>query len=152
MKTIILLVSFAFCSIISFSQKIYYVQDKAYNTNASDLNKGTELNYPWATWQKAFNTALAGDTVYFRGGVWFPTTWVINDGNRSGHSGTHDRPICFFNYPGETPIIDFSHYPYTISKSGLDIRNVTYVKLKGLTIRNNLQIVKDQWVNGLQNL
>jgi hypothetical protein len=47
-------------------------------TWGSDLNVGT-YDKPWETWQKAFESAQPGDTVYFRGGVWYPTEYA--DGN-----------------------------------------------------------------------
>ncbi|HPM03456.1 MAG TPA: hypothetical protein PK816_14960, partial [Candidatus Cloacimonadota bacterium] len=45
-------------------------------TGGSDTNPGTK-DRPWATWQKAFNSAIAGDTVYFRGGVWYPASKTV---------------------------------------------------------------------------
>jgi hypothetical protein len=122
----------------------YYVA-----TWGNDTNPGT-FNKPWGTWQKAFETAKAGDVVYFRGGIWYPTSFVVYDGTFSGNSGTFSNPICFYNYPGEIPILDLSKYNYTIDAAGLDIRNVTYVKFSGLTVRNNKQDVKGQWISGLQ--
>jgi len=38
-------------------------------TNGNDSYSGT-LIQPWKTWQKAFIMAQAGDTVFFRGGVY----------------------------------------------------------------------------------
>jgi hypothetical protein len=31
------------------------------------------------TWQKAFETPIAGDTVYFRAGIWYPITTTMRD-------------------------------------------------------------------------
>ncbi len=130
---------------IDVNAATYYVA----TSGSSDSYPGT-ISQPWATWQKAFNSAQAGDTVFFRGGVWYPTSFVVYNGSGPGHSGTYSNPICYFNYPGETPVLDLSHYSYTISAAGLDIRNVTYVKFRGLTIRNNKQRVVNQWIAGLQ--
>ena len=95
---------------------------------------------PWATWQKAFDAARAGDTVYFRGGIWYPTTYAIHDPSSGhGYNGTYSNPICFFNYPGEEPIFDASNFS---GGGGLTILidYSTYLKFRGLTIRNHRQV------------
>ena len=151
MKITILLISFAFCYIISFSQSIYYVQDKAYNANASDMNAGTDINFPWATWQKAFDTADEGDTVYFRGGVWYPTrspNYEPSTGH--GNNGSYGNPICFFNYPGEQPVLDLTNQTSTVTKQGLRVYGVTHAKFKGLEVRNCKQIVSDQYIISIE--
>lgn len=151
MRTTIITISFAFFSLITLSQKVYYVQDKAYNINASDMNPGTDINYPWATWQKAFNTADAGDTVYFRGGIWYPTSGLkIFPEGGIGHNGTYNKPICFFNFPGERPIVDFRNLPATTSsRAGLDVYRTTYLKFKGLTFKSVYQTTYAQWIAGI---
>jgi MYXO-CTERM domain-containing protein len=90
----------------------YYV-----SPTGSDSNAGT-LAAPWATIQKGANTAVAGDTVWIRGG-----TYAITTPNTSGSgitfskSGTSDtNRIKYWAYPGEVPKIDFSNM--TISTSG----------------------------------
>ena len=89
------------------AQKVYYVQPLSENSKASDSNKGTDINYPWRTWQKAVSVAQPGDTVYFRGGV-YPVAetngnGVVWDPTYShlglGYSGTRDNYIHYFNYP-----------------------------------------------------
>ena len=114
----------------------YYVAP----SGGSDSYSGT-ISQPWATWQKAFNTAIAGDTVYFRGGTWTPSIYGYlklwpEDG--IGYSGTAENPICYFNYPGETPILDCRNIApeYGNINSGIDIIEAAYIKFKGLTIRN----------------
>ncbi|MDT8402402.1 MAG: Ig-like domain-containing protein [Bacteroidales bacterium] len=145
--SLLILVSF---SLISLSQRVYYVQDKAYNPNASDMNPGTDINYPWATWQRAFNTAQAGDTVYFREGIWYPTIPVDINYYHPGNSGIHNQPICYFNYPGENPILDCALFEASeSSRSGLTIRDVSYIKFRGLTVRNVLQTTPGQWISGI---
>jgi hypothetical protein len=119
-------------------------------TGGNDNNPGT-IGSPWATVNKALRTPEAGDTVYFRGGTWKPTDWIIyNPSSNQGHNGTRGNEIVFINYPGEVPIIDFSEQPFTTSKSAVDIRNVTFAKFIGLQFCNNFQIVTDQWVSCLQ--
>jgi hypothetical protein len=144
----ILVIILLFLPLILKAQSIYYVQDVAYNANASDANAGTDIDLPWATWQKAFDTADAGDTVYFRGGTWTPTSkadgWAITSINPTGghgNNGTHDAPICFFNYPGEVPILDCSAASLsTEGNTGLGVTGAEYIHFKGLTIRNVRQL------------
>ncbi len=147
MKTLAFLILSA-VSIACFS-RILYVQDPAYNelygSIASDKWVGTDIKFPMATWQKAFNTAEAGDTVYFRGGVWYPDVdqaayiMQINPKGGYGNNGTYNNPIVYTNYPGEIPIADLRNCLKTNGgvKVGLNITNADYIKIKGLTIRNN---------------
>ena len=84
----VLVIAFLSFSVLA-SGRIFYVQDPAYNENASDTNPGNNIEYPWATWQRAFDSARPGDTVYFRGGTWYPTTElygsVVTYNPRGGH-------------------------------------------------------------------
>jgi uncharacterized repeat protein (TIGR02059 family) len=131
MKGVILVVFLAFCSVVCATT--YYVAP-----NGDDNNPGT-FGRPWATWQKGFITPIAGDTVFFRGGIYYPSTWIYMNPNESGHGhrGTRGKPICLFNYPGEVPILDGAH-----KKSGAEgiwLENAENVHLKGLVTRNNNQ-------------
>ncbi len=103
----------------------YYV-----SPNGNDNNAGTILE-PWKTIQKAVNTARAGNTVYIRGGT-YSSRVVINT-----YSGSLNNYITFEAYKDETPIIDGTGISITPSAGLIDIRNVTYVRIKGLTIRNS---------------
>ena len=143
---------FLICMILSLSTlasaRVYYVQDPAYNENASDMNAGTDIDRPWATWQKAFNTARAGDTVYFRGGTWYPRTddygnvTIFDPQSGHGSYGTYSNPICFVAYPpdveqGNMPILNCIYTkPTTDNHVGLYIRDARYVEFKGLKITN----------------
>lgn len=121
----------------------YYVA-----TTGKDTDPGT-IEQPWGTWQEAFNTAQAGDTVYFRGGTWFIITSVKHQAGTHGHNGTYINPICFFNYPGEIPILDAVNFPVMESStSAVDIYESTYLKFKGLTIQNCHQTTEAQWISG----
>ncbi len=128
----------------------YYVA-----TVGKDSNPGTK-SLPWMTWQKAFDTAQAGDTVYFRGGTWYPvshgvgntviqhsprTSAGIYEGPIHGYNGTPDNPVCFFNYPGEVPILDCSRVDLADHRfnTGLGFTLSQYIHTKGLTIRNVYQ-------------
>jgi parallel beta-helix repeat protein len=112
------------------SAKTYYV-----STIGKDANPGT-IDQPWATWGMAFNTATAGDTVYFRGGVYYTTTGQIN---LRGPNGKKDNPICFFNYPGEVPILDGINK--TVPSHGIQFQGANNIHFKGLIVRNNFQLI-----------
>lgn len=127
--------------------------------SGNDDNQGT-INKPWATWQKAFETAQAGDTVYFRGGVYYKEPAYIaadilpNEGH--GHNGSPGSYIHYLNYPGETPVLDCSRvipkrpsgggYEYN---AGLYIDGARYLHFRGLTIRNVYQVYDNVFSQGL---
>jgi hypothetical protein len=135
MKGMILLLSLTFCSTVIAST--YYVAPWG-----DDDGLGT-FKHPWATWQKAIRTARAGDTVFFRGGIYYTTSTQSCVPPAYGHSGTRDKPICYFNYPSETPILDGINC--TTPKSGLTFQGeegtkVSNIHLRGLHVRNFNQI------------
>lgn len=135
MKGIKLLLLLAFfCSKVAATT--YYVAP----TGGRDSNPGT-ISSPWATWGKAFSTAKAGDIVYFRGGVWYPSTRTFIDGEVNGNSGTPSNYIKYFAYPGEVPILDCINKK--VHGEALFLASVNYVHLKGLTIRNNKESTND---------
>ncbi len=104
----------------------------------NDSNPGT-YDKPWKTWTKAFNTANAGDTVYFRGGVYYSTCESL--GERGFNKGTPSEWIYFVNYPGETPVLDCSFRnlsTYTVNK-GIVINESGYLYFRGLHIKNIYQ-------------
>lgn len=106
--------------------------------DGKDTNPGT-YEKPWATWQRAFNLAAPGDTVYIRGGVYYTTKTVWFDPvNGSAINGTEANPIHFMNYPNEVPILD--GIKKKTPSSGLILASAAHVHLKGLTIRNNFEI------------
>ena len=111
----------------------YYVA-----TTGSDSNAGT-MDAPFATLQKGVNTAVAGDTVWIRGGTYKITTPASSSaGINFTKSGTSDtNRIKYWAVPGEVPVIDFSGM--VISTSGYTNGfNVTgsYLHFKGLEIAN----------------
>lgn len=116
--------------------------------DGNDSNPGT-YEQPWATWGKAFNSTAVqpGDTVYFRGGVYPMTSndlaypYTVGEGYNLGRDGTSGSYIKYFNYPGETPILDCS----AVSPVGSHNRgiygadDVNYLHFRGLTVRNVYQ-------------
>jgi len=104
----------------------------------NDSNDGS-ASAPWATLKKAAETAVAGDTVYFREGIYTISeeAHVKNDGNRNAW-------ITFEAYPGEQPIFDANDW--TINPDGswmnqddglMSLDDREYVRVKGLHFRNS---------------
>jgi len=140
-------------SVSAFSAT-YYVAP----SGSSDSNDGS-IGSPWATWQHAFATANAGDTVYFRGGIWYPQEHISGNSILMidpvvagiGNTGNASDPICYFNYPGETPILDCDQVDTTGNRfnDGISLRNTHFLKFKGLTIRNVYQPVSAELPIGI---
>jgi len=114
----------------------YYV-----SPTGSDSNPGTQAS-PWGTVQKAANTAVAGDTVWFRGGTYSPSAGITF--SKSGTSDTNR--INYFAYQGEVPKIDFSNMNVsssgysmgiTVSGSWLHFKGIEECCLKETTFANN---------------
>lgn len=129
MKRIFILILFVVSIVVNANT--YYVAPTG--TNGSYPTRGTFAN-PWATFQYAFDNITAGDTVYFRGGVYYITSTQY----KMSLTGTSTNPICLFNYPGEVPIIDGINA--TSYVTGIMLEHAYWVHIKGITIRNCLQI------------
>ena len=113
---------------VTLNAATYYVA-----TTGNNGNPGTFAS-PWATWAYAFSngSVVGGDTVYFRGG-----TYNITSGISITRSGSAGNYICYFAYPGETPILDGSGYSSSFNLM-VTANSISYVHLKGLTIQNGI--------------
>lgn len=145
MKNLLTILTFLL-SITLQSQSVYYV-----STTGDDADAGTFAE-PWGTWNQAFETADAGDTVYFRGGVYNSVERIyVNVGDGIGNSGTSANPIVYEGYPADIaadnwPILDCklhcdsidtperTTYNYAIS-----LTQIEYIELRCLEIRNVFQ-------------
>ncbi|HKL86519.1 MAG TPA: hypothetical protein VJ861_09335 [Treponemataceae bacterium] len=143
---------------ISCPHSSKYIGDVYYVSVEGDDSGPGSFDHPWGSWQKAFSTAESGDTVYFRGGVWYPqdhsrgnTVVEINTKDNIGHSGTKENPIRFFNYPGETPILDCSQVDMTGNKfnGAIGLSYTSYIHLKGLTVRYVVQPESKELASGI---
>jgi len=149
---------FVFSSL--FAQTTYHVA-----TDGDDSNDGLSLGNAWATWGKAFNeTVVAGDTVYFHGGVYNKTLsegdndwyYPYRSSNGTGYSITRDGSvgnfIHYFAYPGDTPILDCGDIGEITTSSihGIRAVGVYYVHFKGLILRNVWQRDDDDQATGWQ--
>src|SRR5580693_7761543 len=99
------------------------------STTGDDSNPGTEAA-PWRTIQHAADKARAGGTVNIRGGVYEELVSINASGNSS------DGFITFRSYPGETAILDATHFTPTARTGILTIHNQSYVRIVGFEIRN----------------
>jgi len=114
------------CASVAFGQTntSFYVA-----TNGDDSNSGTEAA-PWRTIQHAVDKARAGSTVNIRAGVYEELVSFNTSGNSS------DGFITFRSYPGESAILDATHFAPTARTGILTIHNQSYLRVQGLEIRN----------------
>lgn len=95
----------------------------------NDANAGT-IDAPFYSVQKAVSLAGPGDVIYVRGGTYYYTQMILIT-----NSGTADRPIKLWSYPGERPYLNFTNQPYGPSYRGILITtNGNYWHIKGLEI------------------
>ncbi len=118
--------------------RIAWATDYYVATTGDDSNPGT-LDEPFATLQKGADVAVAGDTVYIRGGTYGIVTPATSGAGISiTKSGTSDSDrIRFWAYPGELPVFDFSNM--VISSSNYThgfVVTGSWLHFKGLEIKN----------------
>ena len=107
---------------VSLSATVYYI-----SPSGSDTNSGT-ITSPWFTMQKAWLNMVAGDLLYLRGGTYNYTTKQ----SLTTKDGSSSDTLKIFNYPGESPVLDFSS---SIGVSmAVVLKNADYVYLKGIRI------------------
>jgi len=90
----------------------YWVSPATGNPPGNDSNAGTQ-NATWATVQKAFNTATAGQAVCFYGGTYPRVTTNCTNFTEAysqceSTSGTAANPIIFTNISGQVAVIQGS--------------------------------------------
>jgi len=112
-------------------------------TDGSDSNPGT-YEKPFASWQKAFNMAKAGDTVYIRGGTYYPDNADQYGVYISNKSGSEGNLISILAYPGERPILDVSTLSSSNENFGILLVKTNYWHLKGLEVIGTSQHGKNQ--------
>jgi hypothetical protein len=102
--------------------------------DGNDSNPGT-FAAPFKTWQKGHDMAAAGDTVWLRGGN-YPVSGTMQSAVlMEGRDGTAQQPIAFFNYPGETPVLDCSGMTGGVNLVGIQFHGKWW-HLRGLEIKN----------------
>jgi len=122
---------------------------------------------PWKSFARAQAGAAAGDTIYFRGGNYIYTAGVNTCATRTDtvnaitldKSGSADKLIQYWAYPGETPVFDFSQMKDDCRVKGLNVV-ANWVHLKGLEITGVPQQPENHlnheswgvWINGSHNI
>ena len=129
----ILLVLFLLLDVSLYATN-YYV-----SPNGNDIYPGT-MTQPFATWQKGFEVAAAGDIVYIRGGDYYTSGALRSSGYvgvfLQNKHGSSDNMINIWAYPGETPVLNCSNITQSgINHIGISLENCSYFYLKGLQIR-----------------
>ena len=100
-----------------FASKSAFAAEYYVAPTGSDSDPGT-IDKPFGTLQKGADTAVAGDTVWIRGGTYAITKPKTSSaGILFSKSGTSDtNRIKYWAYPGEVPLVDFTNM--TISTTG----------------------------------
>ena len=96
----------------------------------NDTTGDGSIGSPYRTLAKAGSVAVAGDTVYARGG-----TYSASHENLAAYSGAAGNPITFTNYPGEHAVFDGTGHTFTSGESILDLGN--HVVVDGFEVKNN---------------
>jgi len=96
--------------------------------SGDDGNAGT-LASPWKTIGKGASTAVAGDTVFVRDGVFVERVTL-------SQSGTSGARIVLRNYPGEQPVLDGTGLSVGGETAMIDVAGQDYVTVDGFEIRN----------------
>lgn len=111
-----------------------------------DINKGNDANpgqidKPFKSIEKAYYSAIAGNTIFVRGGIYEPRNpnglFGLKLQNRNGMP---DKMIKIWAYENEKVIFDLSKMKATNDNpQGITI-NASYIHLKGFEIRNMPQM------------
>lgn len=111
---------------------VYFVDPQG-----SDSDPGT-IDRPFGGLRKANAIVVPGDTVYIRGGRYSITTPATSGaGIELSKSGTASRRICFFAYPGEKPVFDFSKLAISTSTYTFGfVVTGSWLHLKGFQVSN----------------
>ncbi|HKJ40987.1 MAG TPA: T9SS type A sorting domain-containing protein [Sunxiuqinia sp.] len=122
-----------FTSTFAYSSTYYIAVD------GDDANSGT-IESPLASIHKAQELVVPGDTVFIRGGTYKLTDDDISNVYQNlfacisflDKSGTALKMINYWNYPGETPVFDFSAVkPADQRVVGIYVRG-SYLHFRGL--------------------
>ncbi len=99
------------------------VSAKDYYLAPGGPGKGMTIDKPFGDPIKAFAALKAGDVLYVRGG-----TYHLSQTIKVNQTGTADKRICVFAYPGDTerPVFDFSGQPRSTSTEAASYRGVMH--------------------------
>lgn len=96
---------------------------KDYYLAPDGTGNGMTIDKPFGDPIKAFAALKAGDVLYVRGG-----TYYLSQTIKVNQTGTADKRICVFAYPGDTerPVFDFSGQPRSTSIEAASYRGVMH--------------------------
>jgi hypothetical protein len=134
--------------------------------NGNDSLDGS-INMPWKSIMRAQQTAVAGDTVYFRGGTYVYSAGINTCATRTdtvnaitlSKSGTSGNPIRYWAYGTEVPLFDFTSMLDDCRVKSFNVV-ASWLHLKGLEIKGAPQQPQNTlnheswgvWVNGSNNV
>ena len=134
--------------------------------SGNDKHPGTK-QLPLATVQKAQSIVMPGDTVYIRGGIYKMEESQINSYSRIqafvtllDKSGTKDRRIHYWAYPGEKPVFDFTHvkppgyrvHAFEITGSWLHFKGLEVTGVQVPVVNTNTQSICFSNAGGSNNI
>lgn len=96
---------------------------KDYYLAPGGTGNGMAIDKPFGDPIKAFAVLKAGDVLYVRGG-----TYHLSQTIKVNQTGTADKRICVFAYPGDTerPVFDFSGQPRSTADEAASYRGVMH--------------------------
>lgn len=96
---------------------------KDYYLAPGGTGNGMTIDKPFGDPVKAFAALKAGDVLYVRGG-----TYHLSQTIKVNQTGTADKRICVFAYPGdaERPVFDFSGQPRSTADEAASYRGVMH--------------------------
>lgn len=112
------------------------------SVTGSDSNPGTEQE-PWATIQKAAESAAPGSTVYIKEGTYYERVDIKVSGSSA------EEPVIFKNYGNGRVILDGSRSSASEQEDLIHISNKSFVKIIGLEITGNTGGEKDVLLTGI---
>jgi|GEM_PF-283760 len=105
-----------------------YCSEYFVDPNGNDTTGNGTIGSPFKTITKGVSTAVAGDTIYLRGGTHTYTTTIS-----ISKSGTSGSKYYLFAYNGEKPILNFSSMSESSGNRGITLSG-SYWHIKGIDI------------------
>jgi hypothetical protein len=129
---------------ILFATSPAYCSTYFVDPNGNDTTGTGAIGSPWKTIPKAATAAVAGDTIYVRGGTHVYTTTIA-----LSSSGTSSAYLNLFAYNNEKPVLDFSAMAFGSSNRGINLTG-SYWHFKGINIYKAGD--NGMWMSGSYNI
>ena len=129
-RSLIVTLVVCFCVLVAIIPNVSSAGDIYVAPNGTESNPGT-INQP-TTLEAAITRAVAGTTIYMRGGTYnYSATITVGRGNDGSSSARKN----IFAYNGEKPVLDFAGQEFGSSNRGLQIFG-HYWHIRGLEVKN----------------